>query len=239
MSSRSLTSKSANYQLERVSDAIDIKSDDVYSHVAGVLYRVFLTLTIQSTRAYFIFVIKLFVWSIVPLTTIVAILFSLAPKHPAFIIICYSAIALIAWTVVKMLSNSFSTEKQGLESTNQVEVEGKKETKAQYKSKSKLFASINTIISTLSVLARDTLRGRIKPKYVLGVFLRVIGLVAFFVLGYLDQIIGEEHLEKYSWLKNGLYDAEYIVFDTIVAKPIMSVFSFLNDVLPVIWNFLV
>lgn len=210
-------------RLSRASSAIDKKSDDVYAHVAGALYRVFLTLTIQSARAYFIFVIKLFVWSIVPLTTIIAVLLQLAPLSPALIIVCYGAIAVILWTVATVFFNSLKPQEiepqETLETTDDVII--------AKPTRNKLFASIGSILSALTTMIRDLFKGRIKPLFTLGLLIRVLGLAIFLVLNYANNLFGQEIGESLRWLKNEIYWIEFGIFDTIVAQPFLNVANFI------------
>lgn len=184
----------------------------------------FLTLTIQSARAYFIFVIKLFVWSIVPLTTIIAVLLQLAPLSPALIIVCYGAIAVIIWTVATVFLNSLKPQEVETPET----AEATDDANIAKSTRNKLFASIGSILSALTAMIQDLFKGRIKPLFTLGLLIRVLGLTIFLVLNYANDLFGQEFGESLRWLKNEIFWIEFDIFDAIVAQPLLNAAYFIN-----------
>ncbi len=211
-------------RLNRASSAIDRKSDDVYAHVAGALYRVFLTLATQATRAYFIFVIKLFVWSIVPLTTVIAILFQLALLSPILVIVCYVAIVIIIWTVLTRFIRSLRPPEEP-----EAEAPTGKPLVAVPVTGNRFFVSGKAIISALNSILTDFFKGQIKPLFTLGLLIRIVGLGGFLFLSYARELLGAPVADGLSWLKNDMYWLEYGVFDVIVAQPIINVVRFVIE----------
>lgn len=210
---------------ERLSDlnsTINFGSADIYAHVAGALREVFITIAWQSVKAYYIFVIKLFMWAIVPLLTIVSILVELGKLSPSLFIICYSAIIVIIWTIIvffwRKYNNTFHQSGEISRDSSSIF-----ENFQNWISIRKIFGAIKSMIS-------DVISGNVMPSAFLGFSIRIFGLSAFFFISY-PEFLAERIEFSVEVYRNAIFRAEYFIYYYVVYEPIYNLFIFVQETL--------